>query len=913
MRNIKKLLPFLIILISAFPCFAVNKIQVNDIKVELKTNPVGLDIPNPRFSWKINSNVPNTNQLAYRIIVAESEKDILNEKNLIWDTKMVKSPSSLLIRYNGTKLLSRKTYFWKIKVYTNQGQSNWSYGHWSMAFLNQSDWKASWIGSDKISKQDTLAGNTRLSARYLRKEFQSPKNIKSARLYISGLGLYECSINGKKVGNGIFTPAQTEFAKRVYYNVYDVKELLSGQTNTIGVVLGNGRYFPMRSNSPIKTQFPRLLLQLEITGINGKTTTIVSDQSWKITTNGPIVANNEYDGEKYNANLEMKGWDCNKFNDSSWEKAQLAAVPSEKTTCQNSPSIRTMQKITPISIKELKNGCYIVDMGQNMVGWANVSLYGKRNVPVTMRFSETLNSDGSPYTKNLRSAQATDIYIPSKDGKFQWEPKFTYHGFRFIEITGADQAPLVNNIVGCVNYDEMATLSTFECSDSLLNRLFHNAQWGIKGNYRSFPTDCPQRDERQGWLGDRATGCYGEAYMFDQTLLYEKWLDDMQDSQLETGAISDVIPTYWRVFSDNITWSSAYMMVADMLYQSRGDTKGIIKHYASMKKWLFFMKNKYLQDYILTKDTYGDWCMPPEERSMILSKDPTRITDGKVMSTTFFYHLLNMMQKFAIIASHPEDVSTYKDLAAKVKEAYNAKYFKYDKCLYDNNTVTANIISLAQGLVPKGYEQKVFNNLMNRIEKDFDSHVSVGVVGIQFLMRTLTNYGRPDLAYTIATQKTFPSWGYMIENGASTIWELWNGNTADPSMNSGNHVMLLGDLMIWYHEKLIGIKSEDEGNPFKHFTINPYFAPQLNYLNGSYESPYGKIISNWKKAGSVLNWEVFVPTNTSALIYMPTNSAEHILVDGKHISECSYIKVVKSNDNKVMLNLSSGDYKFTIN
>ena len=715
------------------------------------------------------------------------------------------------------------------------------------------------------------------------------------------------------MGNGIFTPAQTEFAKRVYYNVYDIKKLLDGKVNTIGVILGNGRYFPMRTDSAIKTQFPRLLLQLEITGEDGKTTTIISDESWKITTNGPIRANNEYDGEKYNANLEMKGWNCNQFNDSSWEKAQLVASPSEKIACQNTPNIRTMEKITPISIKELRSGCYIVDMGQNMVGWANVTLYGKKDVPVTIRFSETLNSDGSPYIKNLRTAKATDIYIPSRNGKFQWEPKFTYHGFRFIEITGAEKAPLINDIVGCVNYDEMATLSTFECSDSLLNHLFHNAQWGIKGNYRSFPTDCPQRDERQGWLGDRATGCFGEAYMFDQTLLYEKWLDDMQDSQSATGAISDVIPTYWSIFSDNITWSSAYMMSADMLYELRGDRRGIIKHYASMKKWLYYMKDKYLQDYILTKDTYGDWCMPPENLSIIHSKDPARITDGKVMSTTFFYHLLNMMQKFAAIASHPEDVAAYKDLAAKIRDAYNTKYFQSNKGVYDNNTVTANLISLAQGLVPKEYEQKVFDNIVTRIEKDFDSHVSVGVIGIQFLMRTLTDYGRPDLAYTIATQKTFPSWGYMIENGASTIWELWNGNTADPSMNSGNHVMLLGDLMIWYHENLIGIKSCDEGDPFKHFTINPYFAPQLTYLNGSYESSYGKIVSNWEKTGSVLNWKVSVPANTSALIYMPTSSTQHISVNDRPISQYGEIKVVKSSNNKMILNLPSGDYKFTIN
>lgn len=890
-----------------------GNIKVTNLKVELKTNPVGLDIAHPRFSWKISSKSSNVNQMGYQIEVAKSEKNLLAGKNLVWDTKKVKSSSSLLIRYNGIRLLSREEYFWKVKVYTNKGKSQWHYGHWSMAFMNQSDWKAAWIGSDAVSKQDILVGSTRLPARYLRKEISSPKGIRSARLYISGVGLYECFINGRKVGNGIFTPASSEFNKRVYYNVYDVRSLLSGGENTIGVILGNGRYFPMRTNSANEAKFPRLLLQLEITDTNGKTKTIISDSSWKLTTHGPIIANNEYDGEEYDANLEMKGWERNGYNDSEWKNAQLMDSPSPKVVCQNNPSICTMLHLSPVSIKDMGNGRYIVDMGQNMVGWANVTFYGKKSTPVKMHFAETLEKDGELYTKNLRTAQTTDIYIPAEDGRFQWEPKFTYHGFRYIEITGVTQAPTVKDITGCVNYDEMAALSTFECSNPLLNKLFHNAQWGIRSNYRSFPTDCPQRDERQGWLGDRATGCFGEGYAFDQTLLYEKWLDDINDSQAQNGSVPDVAPTYWKVYSDNITWPATYLMVADMLYQLKGDTRGIIEHYASMKKWLYYMKDKYMKDYILTKDTYGDWCMPPEKENLIHSEDPKRITDGSLMSTSFFYRLLNRMQKYAVISSHPEDVAAYKSLAANVKEAYNEKFFKKDKNCYDNNTVTANIISLAQGLVPDGYQKQVFNNITNRIEKDFDSHVSVGVIGIQFLMRTLCDYGRPDLAYTIATQKTYPSWGYMIEHGATTIWELWNGNTADPSMNSGNHVMLLGDLMIWYHENLIGIKSTGEGNPFKHFTINPYFAPQLTYLNGSYDSPYGKIVSNWKRTDSGINWDIVVPANTSANIHFPKKSYNDITINNKKLSSSKDLKkTIDPKTEDVILEIPSGNYHFDI-
>jgi alpha-L-rhamnosidase len=472
-----------------------------------------------------------------------------------------------------------------------------------------------------------------------------------------------------------------------------------------------------------------------------------------------------------------------------------------------------------------------------------------------------------------------------------------------VEITGIDYLPTINDFQGKANYDQMANSGTFETSDSTINQIYRNACWGIMGNYRSFPTDCPQRDERMGWLGDRATGCVGESYFFDNQLLYSKWAQDIQDSQKETGSLPDVAPAYWQFYSDNITWPAAYIHVANMLYEQYGDTKSIKLHYTSMKNWVKYMQTNYMKDYIITKDQYGDWCMPPENLNIIFSKDSARITDGKILATSFYYRILNIMAKYADISGNKSDKQDFLDLAAKVKTAYNNKFFKQDKAQYGNNTVTANIISLMQGLVPEGYEQKVFENLTGRIEGEFNSHVSVGLIGIQFLMRGLTAYNRPDLALKIATNRSYPSWGYMIDNGATTIWELWNGNTADPAMNSGNHVMLLGDLLSWYYESLGGIQTDKTEVGFKKIILKPIFPEGLNFVKTSHQSPYGLIKSEWKKDGNNMKWKVSIPANTTADIVLPQSFA--LLLNGKKIDK----DLLKTGISGILFTLGSGEYE----
>lgn len=860
------LLAVLVIILAG--CTSGHTVSIKDLRVEMKENPVGIGVSQPRFMWKISSGSPDLMQTSYQIQVAESPDNLKNGKELLWDSGEVKSDESILIPYGGNPLQSRKQYYWRIKANTNQGSTDWSpINTWSMTLLNPSDWKATWIGENNLSNPgETKEGKTRLAARYLRKEFVADKPVQKAVLYISGLGFSESYINGKPVSEDIFAPGPSWYPNRVYYNVYDVTNLLSKDKNTIGVALGNGRYFAMRDR---QETLPSLLAQLEIEYADGSQTVIVSDTSWKVTSKGPIIANNEFDGEEYDARLELSGWNKNGFDDSKWLTADVMTTPAGKLTVQSNPNLRIQEEIKPVSITERPDGKYIIDMGQNMVGRLAVSLKGKKDQPVTMKFAELLKEDGSLYLANLRSANVTDIYTPARDGQFSWEPIFVYHGFRFVEISGLDYKPELSAFIGKVIYDKMKTTGKFETSNPLVNQIYKNAYWGIRGNYRGMPTDCPQRDERHGWLGDRVTGAYGEAFIFNNALLYNKWLQDIEDSQSPEGSISDVSPRYWTIYNDDVTWPAAYFYVAYLLYRQFGDKSAIIRHYPSMKRWMEHMQQTAMQDYIIVKDTYGDWCMPPESQELIHSQDPARKTDGAILSTTMYYSLLNMMSEFARLSGQENDIATYQELAAKMKEAYNAKYFHPETAQYGNNTVTANILSLRLGLVPKGYEEKVFANIVKKTEGDFGGHVSTGVLGIQHLMRGLTEYGRVDMAWKIATNDTYPSWGYMAKKGATTIWELWNGDTADPAMNSANHVMLLGDLIIWYYEDLAGIKCAPESIAYKKLIMAPVFPEGLNAVSASYESVYGEIKSAWKKENGTFSWDITIPGNTSAVVRIP--------------------------------------------
>lgn len=737
---------------------------------------------------------------------------------------------------------------------------------------------------------DVMTGNTKVRARYLNKTFNVEEEIDRATLYICGLGLYEAFINDNRVGSSVMVPGPTDYTKTVLYNTYDVTSLIGKGISKIGVTLGNGRFVSMRMPGIVHYGMPKLLCQLEITTKSGKHITVASDTSWDITANGAIGFNNEFDGEEFSL--------IRKQNTTGWHKAIMVDAPKGKLIAQTNPGLEVQDVVKPLSITELRPGVYIMDMGQNMVGHLAVKLKGNEGDTLSMHFAETLKPDGSLYTANLRSAETTDrIYLKgAKPEAFTWEPSFTYHGFRYVELTGFRNKPALDMFEGAVKYDKMATTGRWESSNEVLNKVYKNAYWGIKGNYRGMPTDCPQRDERMGWLGDRAIGCYGEAFVFDNHLLYSKWMKDIEDSQLADGQVPGVAPAYWLVYNDDVTWPAAFLTATNMIYDQYGDDRPIKQHYASMKQYMMHLHDKNMADGIILKDCYGDWCVPPESPNLIHSNDPVRKTDGQLLSTSFYYMLSQLMEKFAKVSGNTSDVAFWNAEQEKVLYAFNNKFLDKTNGFYGNNTVTANIIPWRYGMTPKDYIEKVAQHFISKSETDLNGHVSTGLIGIQQLMRGLTDAGRGDLALKIASNTTYPSWGYMAEHGATTIWELWNGNTADPAMNSGNHVMLLGDLVIWMYNYLGGIDQNTmNGNVgFKKSRLKPRMIDGLNYVNSSYESIYGTIVSNWKKADGKFVWHVEIPAGTKADVYFPYSTS-------------GIYKVMKNRYKAEKINANSGD------
>jgi alpha-L-rhamnosidase len=884
--------------------------EVTRLRCELLVDPQGIDCPAPRLSWEITGEGRDVRQKTYHILVASSPEKLNAGEGDLWDSKTVKSEVSTFVPYAGSKLESRAQCFWKVKVTTNRGTSEWSEpASWSMGLTGQADWQAKWTGLGKASHGDVPEN----VAKYLRKEFEAAQKPVKAVLYISGLGLYKLYINGQKTGDQELSPTPTDYSKTVKYNTFDVTDKLLQGKNAVAVMLGNGRFLSMRNGWVRDFGLPRMILQLELEYADGSKQTVVSDNSWKASVDGPVRGNNEYDGEEYNALKEMPGWDQPGFDDGKWLQAELMEAPGGRLEAQLNRNIKVMEVIKPVGVKQLKPGVHILDMGQNMVGWVSLKVKGKAGDQVKLRFAEVLKPDGSLYLDNIRGAKVTDLYTLKGDGTESWEPSFVYHGFRFVEITGYPGEPSVNDFEGKVVYDEVEVTGQFETSHPVINQVYKNAYWGIRGNYRGMPTDCPQRDERMGWLGDRAVGSHGESFIFNINNLYAKWLDDIEQSQKETGSIPDVAPNYWSVYSDNMTWPGAYVIIANMLYEQYGNREPIVKHYESMKKWMKYMREKYMVDNIMTKDTYGDWCMPPETPELIHSKDPARITDAAILGTTFYYRMLRLLERFADIQNKPDEAAAFAGEAGVVKKAYNDRFFNEETAQYGNNTVTANLLSLCYGMVAEGFEGKVFQNIVDKTEKDFNGHVSTGLVGIQWLMRGLSENGRADLAYKIATNLDYPSWGYMIENDATTIWELWNGNTADPAMNSHNHVMLLGDLIVWYYEYLAGIQNTAGSVGFKKITMRPHIINGLEYVKASYHSVHGEIKSAWHRDDAHFHWEIAVPCNTTATVYIPASDKAQVTEGGKSASSSEGVKFVRTEGGYVVFEVGSGNYSFAVN
>ena len=853
------------LLFCAAGCFA--GVGVKALTTELREDPSGIDCATPRLSWQVTSDVNGTVQTAYRI-------KVLRDGRKVWDSRKTVSDQCVLVPYGGSPLTPESDYKWRVKVWTNNGVSRWSKpARWSTGLADSLSWgEAKWIGINEKAKLKEDPNH--LAARYLRKEFKLHPGIRSAKLYMSALGVGDASINGARVCEDMFMHPPVLFDKTVYYRTYDVSGLVHGGRNSLAVLLGCGRYQSLNARTLRGVSDPRVKLMLKVTYRSGREAVVFSDTTWVGTSGGPITSNNEYDGEYYDARLEMPRWKEVGFEpDTLWRNVDTMKAPKGRLRAMTMDDMAIQDRIPAEGVTKVGPERYIVDFGQNMTGYVIMSLEGKAGKPVVMKYAEKLTDAGDSLNMaSLRRTLATDRYTPAADGRFTWTPTFPMHGFRYMQVEGCSAEPVPADMVGQVIYDKMRSDGEFTCSDPRLNRLYKSIRCGLRSNYRGMPIDCPQRDERQGWIGDRGGTIWGEPYLFNVAPLYRKWMDDVFDSMKNGKRISVVSPRYWSIYTDDMSHSSVFLYMAQMLYSRYGDDSGIVTYYPAMKAWFEHATGKNLKEdgiFRMRHDEYKDWIVPPESPELIHATDPSRITGSPVLQTGILCGTLDLMMEFARYTGNDADVPSYQAMKDSVVTAFNRTFFDPVRNCYDNNTLTANLIPAYFHIVPEGHWQAVVDNIVKRIEQDFDGHLCVGNVGMRYVMEVLTSGGYADLAYTLCTTDTYPSWGYMIKKGATTVWELWNGDEAGPAMNSGCHAHLIGDLLRWYYESLAGIGPDLSAPAFRKVWMEPCFPEGLESVSASFNSPYGTIASSWKRDGDRLSWDIEIPVGATATVLVP--------------------------------------------
>lgn len=892
----------LCLLFLSFSASAANsKTIVTKLTCEYLTNPLGIDVTSPRLSWQISSTENNLLQSAYEIRVASDPK--LLQKPDLWSCNKVESAQSVNISYQGKALQSGQKAYWQVRVWTSDGRrTDWSTpASFETGLMQASDWKASWITladerSDKKSKP----------AQYFRKEFSIAKTIKNARIYITSLGLYQLYINGQKVSTDLFTPGWTSYNKRLQYQVYDVTALLQ-QNNAVAAVVSDGWYrghigFGHQHNFYGKQL--ALLAQMRIDYTDGSSETIVTDKSWKVTNNGPITSSDIYNGERYDANKELTNWNKAGYNASAWDNAGVINHTYNTLVATRSVPVRATTEIKAIKKIITPKGEIVYDFGQNMVGWVRAKLKGNKGDTITLRFAEVLDKAGNFYTDNLRNAESTDTYILKGDANETFEPKFTFHGFRYLQVSGNSVSLPTENFTGIVVHSDMAPTGTFSCSDSLINQLQHNIQWGQRGNFLDVPTDCPQRDERLGWTGDAQVFSMTAAYNFNVATFFSKWMEDLSADQYADGRVPHVIPDVIGNQGGSTAWADVSVIIPWNMYLVYNDKQILERQYSSMKKWIEYMKNRAGNDCIWTGDYhFGDWLA----FATPWSDYPGATTEKDLIATAYFCYSTSLFSKIAEITGRKDDASTYSALANKIKAAFCQEYVTPNGRLV-SHTQTAYLLAIAFDLLPDNMKHKAAGYLSEDLEKF--GHLTTGFVGTPLLCSTLSAINRDDLAFRLLMNKNYPSWLYPVLKGATTIWERWDGIKPDGSfqdvgMNSFNHYAY-GAIGDWLYRHVAGIDIDENQPGYKHFKLAPHVGKgELTKVSSKLETIYGQIVSAWTIDKDKFIYTIEIPANTTATVTLPYARVADVKVNNNSLD-----KKATQNGRDVLIEMGSGKYQF---
>ncbi|HSC55032.1 MAG TPA: family 78 glycoside hydrolase catalytic domain [Phnomibacter sp.] len=910
----KTIIAFAWLLLLSCIVHAQSQLVATQLRCQSTTNPLGVEALQPRLSWQLQSTQYNVLQTAYRILVADDEALLQKNVGNIWDSKQVKTAASIQVAYAGKALQAAKKYYWKVQAWDNKGNvSAWSEpALWQMGLLKPADWlQAKWIAyanladSLKIIPHEHASGKKEWGKRpdvlpLFRKTFTASKTIQQATAFICGLGQFELSINGKKVGDHFLDPGWTKYTKQAQYVSFDITSYLNSGANAVGVMLGNGFYYIPGERYRKMTGalgYPKMIARIVVEYSDGTTQNIVSDASWK-TSPSPITYSSLYGGENYDATLEQTGWDKAGFDEKNW-KAVVMAEPHTLVS-QTAPAIKVMQTFKPVSTKELKPNLWMFDMGQNMSGIPAITVSGRKGDTIRMTPAELLKEDGTANQKATGSASYYE-YILKGEGEESWHPRFTYYGFRYVQVDvlpkDAASPSKIVAITALHTRNSAEDAGSFTCSNELFNKTNSLIKWAINSNMQSVFTDCPHR-ERLGWQEQMHLMGTALQFNYDIHALAKKITTDIRVEQNANGLVPSTIPEYTEMhfadgyFRDSPEWGSVAILFPWYLYQWYGDKQELSANYATMQKYLEHLRSRD-SSYILM---YGlsDWYDLGPNRPGFCQLTPMGLT-----ATAYYYHDLEVVSKIAAMLGKPKDAQQYKAWAAQVKQAFNKKYFTAATKQYGSGSQTSNAMAVSFGLVSEQDKTAVVNNIVKDIEQRNYSLTS-GDIGFHHLLKVLYEAGRSDVIYLMNNRSDVPGYGYQLSKGATALTESW---LAAPIV-SNNHFML-GHLMEWFYASLAGIQQAPNSVAYKEIVIKPELVGDMQFAKATYQSAYGLISSEWNRTDAGLTLQIQIPVNTSAQVLAPATATNAVYVNGKKTT----VNVVNG---RVSLRLGSGSYSIEI-
>jgi alpha-L-rhamnosidase len=877
-------------------------------RCEYAVNPVGVETARPQLSWELESREHNQRQSAYQILVTRKPEALAADRGDLWDSGRVKSSESVHVPYGGEPLSSRQRCWWKVRVWDTDGKlSDWSQpASWEMALLRPEDWKAQWIGSGPAREPCPPAGfyksarelvnvNEKISvdgrSTLLRKEFVATKAISRAQIYVAGLGYYELSCNGQRVGDRVLAPAKSNYRKWVLYDIYDLTSQLRQGTNALGLMLGNGWFNPYQKWwEPYRMQWfgsKRALVQLHLEYADGSSDLVVSDGSWK-TAPGPVMSSCVFDGEVYDATKELPGWDRLNFNDAGWRNVNVVASPGGVLLSHLMQPVKVVEHLKPVAVSNPKPGVYVFDLGQNFAGWVRLTATGACGTRITVRYAEDLGPDGMIDVKSNERALATDAFVMKGQGNEVYEPRFTFHGFRYVEVTGFPGAPPLDSVLGCVVHTAAESTGEFTCDNELINRIHRATHWSQRSNLMGYPMDCPQRDERLGWFGDAMVSMEEAMFNFDLPLFYRQWLNGVRFNQNEAnGDISIVSPRPYITDEPDPTWSSAYLVMLWQYYLHYGDRDFLRAHFDSMRRYVDYLGTQ-ATNHILPQYWIGDWGTIVEGWK---EGEPVSVV------TAFYYYDTLIVAKAADVLGRKAEADEYRVHAKEIKTAFNRRFYDPKNRQYEQGTQFSNAFPLLLGLADMSNESAVLDNILRDLER-CHGHFNGGVLGTKYLIDALTQFGRADVAYELATQTGYPSWAHLLEGSRTTLSEFWDLH------GSHNHVML-GSIDGWFYRVLGGIQPDEAKPGFEHIVIRPFIPSSLSSVRAKIQTIRGPVAVEWTKQNRSLRMNIRIPANSSATVHVPAASASSV-------SSTPRLAQGRFEDGAVIFLVGSGSYEFRV-